>query len=112
MDPLTIAGSVMGLISAASKMLPMLYNVGDTIMDAPKHAQVAARELQHITAALEQLQKYLEETEQASDSRRQLIDMEHISATLTDCVLTYSELDIVLSSVSWKPQVKPDPPAD
>lgn len=99
MDPLSVAASVVGLISAGAQLVPMFYNLGSAIKDAPHHAQVAVSELGDITILLIQLQKYIDGRAQASIQRLNLITVEHITASLTDCVITFSELDAVLKSM-------------
>lgn len=99
MEPLSVAGSVVGLISAASKMIPMLYNLGSAIKDAPHHAQATVSELGDITLVLTQLQKYIDGRAQASIQRLALITVEHIATALTGCVMTFSELDALLKSL-------------
>lgn len=60
MEPLTVAGSVAGMVTAASKMVPLLYSLGSAIKDdSPKLAQIAAIELETITATLQQLQQLI-----------------------------------------------------
>jgi hypothetical protein len=100
MDPLSVAASVVGLIAAATKMVPELYNISRTIKDSPHTAQAAASEVNDITYVLKQLQVYIDGKMQASVQRLSLITVEHITATLTSCVMTYSELDAVLKSMN------------
>jgi hypothetical protein len=99
MDPLSVTASVVGIISASVKLIPQLYEIGSTIKDAPRLAQAAAAELHEITLILQQLQKYIDGYAQASTTRLSLITVEHITASLTGCVLTYSELDAALKSM-------------
>ena len=99
MDPLSVAGGVVGLIAAGAQLIPQLYNLSTAIKDAPQQANVAVSELGAITIVLTQLQKYIDGQAQASIQRLNLITVEHITATLTECVMTYSELDAVLKSL-------------
>ena len=99
MEPLSVAGSVVGLICAGAKLVPMLYDLGSAIRDSPEHAHVAAAELGDITIVLTQLQRYINGQAHASIQRLNLITVEHITATLTECVMTYSELDALLKSL-------------
>jgi hypothetical protein len=99
MDPLSVAGSVVGLISAGAELVPMLYNLASGIKDAPYHANAAVAELGDITTVLAQLQKYIDGRAQASIQRLHLITIEHITATLTECVKTYSKLNAILKSL-------------
>ncbi|KAK3661285.1 GTPase activating protein (GAP) for Rho1p [Elasticomyces elasticus] len=98
-EPITVAASVAGLISSASTMIPILYNVGTSIRDAPQLTKEVAGELANITVVLQQLFAYISGKARASIERLNLITVEHITATLTDCVVTYSDLDAVLKSL-------------
>ena len=79
-------------------MLPVLHHLSIAIKDAPHLTQVAANELKDITLLLGQLQTYIVGKAKASLERLSLITVEHITTTLTSCVLTYSELDALLKS--------------
>ncbi|KAK5722215.1 GTPase activating protein (GAP) for Rho1p [Elasticomyces elasticus] len=98
-EPITVAALVAGLISSASTMIPILYNVGTSIRDAPQLTKEVAGELANITVVLQQLFAYISGKARASIERLNLITVEHITATLTDCVVTYSDLDAVLKSL-------------
>ncbi|KAK5734230.1 GTPase activating protein (GAP) for Rho1p [Elasticomyces elasticus] len=98
-EPITVVASVAGLISSASTMIPILYNVGTSIRDAPQLTKEVAGELANITVVLQQLFAYISGKARASIERLNLITVEHITATLTDCVVTYSDLDAVLKSL-------------
>ena len=98
-EPLSVATSIVGLITAGAKITMTLYTLGTSIQDAPKLTQAAAEELTNITIVLQQLQTYVLGKAQASIHRLNLITVEHITATLTSCVVTYSELDLVLKSL-------------
>lgn len=99
MDPLSVTASVVGLLATTTKLVPQLYSLGTIIKDAPRLAQAAATELEAIAFVLTPLQTYIDGYAQASVARLSLITVEHITATLTGCVLTYSELDAVLKSM-------------
>ena len=98
-DPLSVAASVVGLISAGAQMITTLYNISSAMKDAPQLANAAADELANITMVLQRLHQYISGKAHASIQRLSLITVEHITATLTSCVVTYSELDVVLKSL-------------
>ncbi|KAK6381093.1 hypothetical protein LTR65_001055 [Meristemomyces frigidus] len=99
-DPLSVAASVVGLVTAGAQMITTLYNIGSAIKDAPQLTRAAADELASITVVLQQLQAYVLGKARVSIQRLNLITVEHITATLTGCVVTYSELDVVLKSLN------------
>lgn len=96
MDPLSIGSAVVGLIAAASRIAPLLYHFTAHIKDAPKSASYMLDELNSVTAALEQLQIYLMGAERTNVARRTLLSLRNIVATLTACVKTYSDLEIMV----------------
>lgn len=95
MDPLSVAASVAGLIRVGGQLVPALYSLGSTLKDANNDAQAAASELATMSIVLQGLQAYIVGRSCANPQRLHLITVEHITASLTACVLTYSELDIV-----------------
>jgi hypothetical protein len=97
MDPLSIGSAVVGLIAGASRIAPILYHFITHTRDAPKTASQILDEMNSITAALERLQAYLIGASQASVSRRLMLSLRNIVATLTACVTTYSDLELVVS---------------
>lgn len=96
MDPLSIGSAVVGLIAGASRIAPMLYDFITHTLDAPKTASQILDEINSITAALCQLQTYLASALTSNIARRSMLSLRNIVATLTACVTTYSELEIVV----------------
>ena len=99
MEPLSVAGSIVGLLSAGAQLVSMFYNLASAIKDAPHYANAAVSELEAITMILTQLQEYINGTAQASVQRLSLIHVEHVTATLTECVMTYSQLNALLRTL-------------
>jgi hypothetical protein len=96
MDPLTIGSAVVGLIAAASRIGPLLYQFVLHTKDAPKSASQVHDEMNSVTAALEHLQRYLLGTSTTNVERRSLLSLRNIIATLTMCVTTYPNLERVV----------------
>jgi hypothetical protein len=99
MDPLSVAASVAGLVSLAGQLVPTLYNLGLTVKEANKDAHAAAVEVTAMSVVLQGLQGYIIGRSKAHPRRLQLITVEHITASLTACVFTYSELDAALKEL-------------
>ena len=97
MDPLSIAASVVGLLGAAAKVSSILSSFIHGTNDAPKLATGVLREVSDISACLTQLQAFLLGTRVGSRSRTALIMVEQVVVSLTTCVMTFSELEEVLS---------------
>lgn len=97
MDPLTIAGAVIGIVASAGKMIPTIQHLVFTMKDAPKLARHILTELMEITAAVESLQAYIFQSNGSPNSHH--IQLQQLVATLTGCVMTYSELEPILDSL-------------
>lgn len=99
-DPLSIAASVVGLITAAAQITQILSTVISQAKNAPKSCTQIVREVNDISSVLSQLQRFINGTSRASSSRTSLILLEQIVATLGSCVITFSELDVFVESLS------------
>ena len=100
MDPLSVAASVVGLLSSGAAISKFLSSVAN---GAPSLAKSVLSEVADISALLSHLQSYVSGTAKASSQRQSLILLEHVLTTLTGCVLTYSELEAILSSRKGSP---------
>ena len=101
-EPLSIAVAVVGLIKAT-------YSVSDTLVaftagfrSAPKAVHDALNELIAIRTVLRQLESYINRATTAPPSRTDLLTLEGIVATFTDCVCAVSELEYILNKVIIK----------
>ncbi|KAG8526033.1 uncharacterized protein KY384_000795 [Bacidia gigantensis] len=99
MDPLSVAASVVGLLTAAGKVSALLSKFVGGSVGAPVLAKTILQEVTDISACLAQLQTFLTGTRIGSRSRTALILVEQVVVTLTDCVLTFSELEDILGSL-------------
>lgn len=106
MDPLTIGSAVVGLIAGASRIAPILYHFLTHTQDAPKTASQILDEMNSVTAALERLQAYVMGAANANVARRSMLSLRNIVATLTACVTTYSDLELVLNKCVDEGKVK------
>lgn len=103
MDPLTISVSVVGLLGAAGKIASVLTKVIGATKDAPVFAHSILQEVSDISATLGQLQAFLSGTRAGSRSRMAMLMMEQITVTLTNCVMTFSELEELLAPLEKEP---------
>ncbi|KAH0541711.1 hypothetical protein FGG08_003803 [Glutinoglossum americanum] len=98
MDPLSVAASVVGLLLAGGKMAGLLSKM-TSLTDAPALARAVLTEMSDISAALRHTQDFLRGAIAVPAERRQYILLEHLVATLTGCVTTYSELEPIVDSL-------------
>jgi hypothetical protein len=96
MDPLSVGSAVVGLVAGASRVWVMKWYKTGPMRDAPKSALQIRDELDSITAALESLQTYIDGAATPNASGRSMLSLRNIVATLTACVTTYSDLELVV----------------
>ena len=96
MDPISVAASIAGLLTAAAKVSSILSSVITSAKRAPKLALSASVEVTNISVCLNQLQSFLLRTQTKSQSQENLILVEQVLVVLSDCVLVFSELEQTL----------------
>ena len=99
MDPISAAASVIGLSGAAAKVSKVLFKFIRNVQEAPKLARNVLMEVSDISACLNQLQLYLQGTLSTSTSQEQLLMVEQLVVTLSNCVLIFSELEEIVDSL-------------
>lgn len=92
-DPLSVAASVVGLLTAAAQITQTLTKITKNIKGAPEQCQHVCAEVEGIKQILEQLQSFILGISTASRSRASLILVEQVLVTLTSCVTTFSDID-------------------
>lgn len=99
MDPLSVAASVVGLLSAAAKISSALVTFTKNAKAAPKQAQSVLIEVNDISGILHYVQSFLIGQVAASKSRASMLLVEQVLVTLTGCVITFSELEEILTDL-------------
>lgn len=107
MDPISAAASIVGLLGAAAKVSEVLLNFIGSVRRAPKLAQNVLIEVSDVSACLNQLQRYLQGTLSTSDSQEQLLMVEQLVVTLSNCVLIFSEVEETVESVKPPAPMQP-----
>lgn len=95
-DPLSIAAGVIGVVTAAAQISSILIKFTKSTFAAPRQAQVVLTEVSHISAILSQLQSYLFGLDLPDSSRTSLLRVDKLVTVVSDCVLTFSELEKLL----------------
>ncbi|KAF2832706.1 hypothetical protein CC86DRAFT_401453 [Ophiobolus disseminans] len=96
MDPLSVTASIVGILAAAAKIGESLHGTISTAKDAPQVLTALDCEVREFQAALSSLQVLLLDLSSASPHRTALVQVDHLIATLTECVLTFSELETTI----------------
>jgi hypothetical protein len=98
-DPLSVAASVVGLLTAAAQISRTLYDITKRAKKAPKECKDARMEVDDIRNILSQLQLFVLGAAKASRSRSSLILVEQVVTTLAATVTTFSELDVFVETL-------------
>ena len=96
MDPLSIAASVTGVLTAAAQVCTLLGK----IRDAPKSVVAILTEIEHIQIVFRALQRFIDHTRAVSRQRAALVQLEDVTVILTQTVLVFSELETLLIPLS------------
>jgi hypothetical protein len=99
MDPLSVSASVVGLLAAGVAATNALSKFIRDGRDAPKVIQHLLQEITDTTAALNSLQAYLNRRLRTPKRCEALILLEHVLTTLTGCVTTYSDLQLLVDEL-------------
>jgi hypothetical protein len=91
---LTIRDAIAGLVVESSRLLRKI------IIDAPATTSSALADVQSFATAISAIQGLLLNLETAAPERVTLIDVNYLAVTLTDAVLTFSELKQLLGPPS------------
>ncbi|KAI9762001.1 MAG: hypothetical protein M1840_001499 [Geoglossum simile] len=92
MDPISVAASIVGLLTAAAKISSTMQGFV-SITGAANLCQRVQHEIRDITAAATQLQTFVLEGLQPMPSRKSMVDVNQVLITLTGTVCTFSELE-------------------
>lgn len=99
MDPLSVSASVAGLLTAAAQISSLLIKFANSAKGAPKQAQSVLIEVKDISGILHHVQLFLLGQMAASRSRASMLLVEQLLVTLTGCVITFSELEDILTDL-------------
>lgn len=98
-DPLSVTASVVGLVTAAGQITSLLYQFINSVQDAPSLANHVMTEVHSINSVICSLQPFLWGQARASKPQEDMILIEDLIITLTGCVCTFSELELVVKGL-------------
>ena len=99
MDGISVAASILGLVTAAAKVTEYLNALVAGAKTAPKLARSVLLEVSDVSICLSQLQRLLLGIEMSSRSQERLIMVEQLVIVLSNYVSIFSELEEVLESL-------------
>jgi hypothetical protein len=90
------AAAIIGILAAAGKVAEILHPVVSSLRDYCKNAATILSELNNLRVILNALRKYLDDLNTAPRERKELIQVDQLVAALTDGVLLFSELEVLV----------------
>jgi len=103
MDPLSVTASIVGLLLAAGQVTSAIFTIKSILSQAPQTDHLLSQVTQFETC-LSAIQSFLYSINPASRQRMALIKVEHLVATLTHAVLTFSELEALVKKIIAGPR--------
>ncbi|CAG8956678.1 hypothetical protein HYFRA_00012222 [Hymenoscyphus fraxineus] len=97
MDPISVTASVVGLLSGAAKIAGVLHKVKSSIVDAPKSLGILLSQINDLSTCLAAVDQFLTGIHSAPTNRFGMIQVDQLVATLTEAVLTFSELELLVT---------------
>jgi len=104
MDPLSVAASIVGLLTAAGKIHALLETLS-SIRNAPSTIREAQRETRHTEIALRSLHRFLHRLDPANP-RLELIQVDELRVVLADAMLIFSSFESILQSLAGLARVR------
>ncbi|KAK0369496.1 hypothetical protein CLIM01_13146 [Colletotrichum limetticola] len=95
-DPLSIAGSVAGLLATAVKVYNTTSNFVSSAIDAPESAIQMFQLIEETKITLSSVHELLHSLDTFPSSRKNMIQLDHLSIVITHSVLTLSKLESIV----------------
>ena len=96
MDPLSITASATGLLTAVAGVAITLRSIVTNVKDAPREVHALLAEVDELQVAVAALNDFIQGANKLPKHRTSLISFEQLVATLTEAVLTMSEIEVLL----------------
>jgi hypothetical protein len=97
MDPLSITASVVGLLTAAGSVASILSKVKAAIGDAPRLMDQLLLQVNELETVFSVVNQFLVGITEAPRQRTSMIQVDQLVATLTEAILTFSELGALIA---------------
>ncbi|EPS45748.1 hypothetical protein H072_116 [Dactylellina haptotyla CBS 200.50] len=93
MSGIEFASAILGILAVGAKVTTCLFDVSQTLANTPEYIKTTLITVKETSLILKQLELYINQVHSVSDDIRSLLSIDHLSETLTGCVLTHSELE-------------------
>jgi hypothetical protein len=100
MDPINVATSLVGLLGSAGRVVVLLLAVKKSIGEAPRMMNQMVSQVRELEICLSAVQSFLLGINSAPRRRISMIRVEQLVAILTEAVLTFSELEVLVTSIA------------
>jgi hypothetical protein len=100
MDPLSVTASIVGILAAAGKIYELLHTVASSAKEAPQVVTALMFEVDDVRSAFASLQSLLVDLSSAPPRRTAMVQVDRLIVTLTETVLTFSELETVVAPLA------------
>lgn len=104
MDPLSVTASVVGLLAAAGQVASVLSKIKSTVSDAPSSIAQTLIHVNELQVCFSAVHKFLVRMSAAPRRRLSMIGVDQLIAILTESVLTFSKLEVLITPFSTCPQ--------
>lgn len=99
MDSINVVNALVGLLGSAGKVVGLLLVVKKSINEAPRLMDQMLAQVQELEICLSALQSFLLGIGSAPRGRTSMIRVEQLVAILTEAVLTFSELEALVTAI-------------
>jgi hypothetical protein len=100
MDSINIMTSLMGLLGSAGQIVALLLVVKKSLSQAPRFMDQVFSQVRELEYLLSAVQSFLLGISSAPRRRISMIRLDQLLATLSEAVLTFSELEALVESIA------------
>ena len=97
-DPLSIAASVIGLLSVAAKVSAVITSFISSVNDVPESAQAALTTVEGMRLTLTSVKHLIDRLSQLPKERKKMIHVRHLVVVFREAVLSFSNLEAIIVS--------------
>jgi hypothetical protein len=97
MDPLSISASVAGLLALSGSIYSILARFTSSVNDAPRSAHLVMVAVEGMRMALSSVEQLIRTISAVPQRRKALIQLDHLIITLTHSMITFSDLESLVS---------------
>jgi hypothetical protein len=99
-DPLSIAGTVVGLIGTSANVLAILYDLYKKAKDAPESINRVIGEVEEMNTIFTQVRMFISGAARTDHGRLTMISVHHLTTTLSGCVFVCNNLHRYIGEVA------------